>query len=399
MTDLADDGLEEALSRPLVKRRRLSLAPLMPWFVRIGGGLVAAVLLLAFGWILAVNDPLGGEPRYRVALDLQRAPATDATPVETQVVTPPVGGETGPATEPSGSSTVAGARVIQPPPATVRRGVAQFGPGGSLPSGADPNLVEKVGESFIPVVSGSGIRALDAYARPTDLSGVAGRLPRIAMVVTGLGISQTATQEALRRLPRDMTLAFAPYGGSLDRWSQRARQEGFEYLLQVPMEPFDYPDSDPGPHTLLTSLDETANMNRLYWAMSRLPTYVGMMNYMGARFTSSREAFQPVMSEIVTRGLIYLDDGSSARSEVRELAGPTDPVLRGDITIDVAAERSAIETRLLQLESIARERGSAIGIASALPVTLQTLEEWARDLRARGFILVPISAMARQGGT
>lgn len=33
----------------------------------------------------------------------------------------------------------------------------------------------------------------------------------------------------------------------------RAREAGHEILLQLPMEPFDYPDSDPGPQTLLAS--------------------------------------------------------------------------------------------------------------------------------------------------
>ena len=31
----------------------------------------------------------------------------------------------------------------------------------------------------------------------------------------------------------------------------RAREAGHEVLLEVPMEPFDYPDNDPGPQTLL----------------------------------------------------------------------------------------------------------------------------------------------------
>ena len=55
----------------------------------------------------------------------------------------------------------------------------------------------------------------------------------------------------------------------------RARGEGHEVLLQVPMEPFDYPDNDPGPQTLLTSLDAGQNIDRLHWLMSRFQGYVG----------------------------------------------------------------------------------------------------------------------------
>ena len=72
-----------------------------------------------------------------------------------------------------------------------------------------------------------------------------------------------------------MTFAFAPYGGDLERLVARARDEGHEVLLQVPMEPFDYPDNDPGPQTLLTSLDAGQNIDRLHWLMSRFQGYVG----------------------------------------------------------------------------------------------------------------------------
>ena len=78
------------------------------------------------------------------------------------------------------------------------------------------------------------------------------------------------------------------------------------------MEPFDYPDNDPGPQTLLTSLDAGQNLDRLQWFMSRLQGYVGIANYMGARFTASEQALSPVLRETAKRGLIYFDDGSSA---------------------------------------------------------------------------------------
>ena len=70
-------------------------------------------------------------------------------------------------------------------------------------------------------------------------------------------------------------------------WSSRARGEGHEILLQVPMEPFDYPDNDPGPQTLLSSLSGEQNVDRMQWLMSRFQGYVGVTNHMGARFTAS----------------------------------------------------------------------------------------------------------------
>src|SRR5262249_43328372 len=145
--------------------------------------------------------------------------------------------------------------------------------------------------------------------------------PRIAIVVSGLGIGADATNEALGKLPGAVSLAFVPYDGNLAEFAARARSTGHEILLQVPMEPFDYPDNDPGPQTLLTSLDAAANIDRLQWAMSRLQGYVGIVNFMGGRFTAAETALAPVLREAGKRGLLYFDDGSSQRSLAGQIAG------------------------------------------------------------------------------
>ena len=64
-----------------------------------------------------------------------------------------------------------------------------------------------------------------------------------------------------------------------------------------------------------------------------------------------------------------------------------DAVLRGD----------AIDRELAKLESIAREKGVAIGVASALPLSIERVARWARALDAKGIALVPVSyaVMAR----
>ena len=54
------------------------------------------------------------------------------------------------------------------------------------------------------------------------------------------------------KLPPAVTLAFAPYGAEPGKLVERARSLGHEVLLQIPLEPFDYPDNDPGPQTLQT---------------------------------------------------------------------------------------------------------------------------------------------------
>jgi polysaccharide deacetylase 2 family uncharacterized protein YibQ len=161
------------------------------------------------------------------------------------------------------------------------------------------------------------------------------------------------------------------------------------------MEPFDYPDNDPGPQTLLTSLSPEQNLDRLYWLMSRFQGYVGIANFMGARFTSSEPAISPILREATKRGLIYVDDGSSPRSLTAQIAGANNIAFaKADALIDAAPAPAEIDKALTRLESIARERGISVGMASALPVTIEKLAKWAKAAVGRGITLVPISTVA-----
>jgi polysaccharide deacetylase 2 family uncharacterized protein YibQ len=259
----------------------------------------------------------------------------------------------------------------------------------------DQKLLEDTRHGQIPRVSVDGARPLVAYARPVAATAANANMPRIAIVVAGLGVSAGTTAEALAKLPGPITLAFAPYGTDLARVASRARSEGHELLLQLPMEPFDYPDNDPGPQTLLTSLAPEQNVDRMHWVMSRFQGYVGVANFMGSRFTASDAAFAPVLHEVAKRGLMYLDDGASPRSLAGQIAGGSGlPYAKANVVLDAVPTANEIDGALARLEKIASDAGMAVGVASALPISIARIANWAKKAEARGFLLVPISAAA-----
>jgi polysaccharide deacetylase 2 family uncharacterized protein YibQ len=129
--------------------------------------------------------------------------------------------------------------------------------------------------------------------------------------------------------------------------------------------------------------------------MSRIQGYVGIANQMGARFTASEMAFTPIMREIGKRGLIFVDDGSSPRSLASQIAGGNSLAFaKADLTIDSVPSSGEIDHALARLESMARENGTAVGVAGALPVSIERIMRWAKTAESRGFALVPITAAA-----
>lgn len=255
----------------------------------------------------------------------------------------------------------------------------------------DPELVEQSDYGPLPRRSAEGRRPFDAYARPW--SGARGA--RIAVVVGGLGLSQTGTQRAIEVLPPEVTLAFAPAGNSLDRWMQTARREGHELLMQIPLEPFDYPNVDPGRGTLTVDADPMTFREDLYWTLGRMTNYAGVMNHMGGRFVTDDGAMKTLMAELSDRGLGYLDDGASARSIAdAQAASAGVPFAASSVAIDTVRERGEILKKLDEAERIARATGSAIAVGAGFDVTVDAVAAWISEARLRGIEIVGYSALA-----
>jgi uncharacterized protein len=383
------DDLNAPLGTAKPKRRRFAIPSLAPR--AIAGALAACVLIFAL-WALLVDDPFGGEP-VAIAPVQQRAPAAgqvEQLSAQAKAAPPTQTASAPEKAAPPGAKTVT---IIDGVSGKRQEVVVGDAPqSGAARTSVDERLVESSPQGTIPIVGPDGARAADVYARPVK-GAPAG--PRIAIMVGGLGVSAIGTGEALAKLPPAVTLGFTPYGQDLARLAARARGEGREIVLQVPMEPFDYPDNDAGPQTLLTSLSPEQNLERLHWAMSRFQGYVGIVNYMGARFTAAEPALTPVMRDAGKRGLIYLDDGTSARSLTSQIAGAANmPFARANIVLDAVPTPAEIDNALARLEAIARERGFAVGVATALPASIDRIAHWAKAAAGRGITLVPISAVA-----
>jgi len=382
------------------KRRRLPFTG-----IQIMASLLGLFLAAFVGFAIFNHDPLGGEPVARVALapPASDAPAAKASAAPTTTDAKPAS----PITKTPAAPPAAGQRTITiiDGSSGARQDVVVGGDASAdkasgdttsaLMAGINPRLLEKTRYGMIPAVA-DGLKPFSAYAAGSDADRAkAATVPTVAIVVGGLGVGASKTTEAIMNLPGAVTLAFTPYGVEPGKLVERARAQHHEVLLQIPMEPFDYPDNDPGPQTLLTTLSAEQNIDRLFWQLSRFQGYVGVTNFMGARFVASDAAMQPILREAAKRGLGYFDDGTAPRSVAASQA-QTLPFAKADLSIDGLPTPAEIDKALANLESLAKSRGNAIGIASGLPVSIERIAKWAKTLDSRGIMLVPLTtAMAK----
>ena len=257
----------------------------------------------------------------------------------------------------------------------------------------DSDLLERGATGSIPKRSEDGRRAMDVYAREPDTTGNFG-VARVVLIVGGMGVSQSATQQAIKMLPPSVVLAFAPYGNSLDRWMQAARKDGHELLLQLPMEPFGYPQNSPGPRTLVSNVSDDENIANLHWAMSRITNYVGVMNYQGAKILAEPDALKPIFDEIADRGLLFVDDGSASGSRSKLAAARSIlPYASAHIQIDSKRTRQDIAKQVEALVAEAKRTGLAIGFSNGFPETISMLAEFAGKANQIGVEITPVSAI------
>lgn len=362
-------------------------------------GMIAAMI----GWFVMRADPMGGEPVVVIAIDADNRPVsakTVANVPDVKELSPlvPLPGET------SDQQNLPQKAFTGPqiPIAGVAEGAAtpasaSAAPGGPLTPVPIRSVVETSRYGPLPKIAADGRRPSQLYARPSGPATPGpGNSARIALLITGMGLSEVATTQAIQSLPGPVSLAFGPYGRNLDSWVRKSRHAGHEVMLEVPLEPFDYPDNDPGPHTLLTSLPPEENIKRLHWIMSRFTGYTGITNHMGAKFTTAQEAFLPVLEEVKSRGLLYLDDGTAGRSTAGQIARDLGVDFSvSHITIDEERNGKEIDLALKKLEALAQENGVSIGIGTSLPLTIGRVSAWARTLASKGIELIPVSAAMR----
>lgn len=269
-------------------------------------------------------------------------------------------------------------------------GAAPVEPPVTLTPAPSPGLVEETRNGPLPRIGVDGRQPWQVYARPfpnTD------KRPRIAIIMANMGLSGPTTADALQRLPGGVTLAFTPYSERLSGWVDKARGEGHEVLLTVPMEPIDYPRNDPGPNTLLTTLKPEQNIERLEWALGRVSGYTGIISLTGSRFVKSA-SLRPALESLKRRGLMFVDSRSSATTEGAQMAALIQmPYALNNRFLDQDPARNNIDSQLKALEEIARQEGAAVGIGLPYQTTIERLAAWLPTLADKGLVLAPVSAV------
>ncbi|MCL2474227.1 MAG: divergent polysaccharide deacetylase family protein [Alphaproteobacteria bacterium] len=248
-------------------------------------------------------------------------------------------------------------------------------------------------DGTLPIVGRKGETSRQVYARPFDNKD---ERPRIAFVLTGIGFSKELSDLAAAQISPSVTLAISPHADSPAAWAKKARSSGHEILLEIPVEPFDYPESDPGPGTLLTSMSEQENKDRLLAFLKSAAGYVGLIPSQSSVFLTNPSKFANVLWHLKQRGLLLVYNNLNPSETIESMAFQQGvPVAFMTVKLDDDLSPEGIENAFKELETAALEKGRAVGAASINPLILTMLNDWSKTLADKGIVLAPVSAVTQ----
>jgi polysaccharide deacetylase 2 family uncharacterized protein YibQ len=214
---------------------------------------------------------------------------------------------------------------------------------------------------------------------------------KIVLIVTDLGLSKSMTLEAMQ-LSKNFTLGFSPYANNVDEWIDQAVSKGFEAVINLPMQPIDYPVNDPGPYAMLQNLSIGENLSRLDWILSRSKKIVGVYSNANETFSSSRANVLPVLENLKKHRKILaygnITNDQSLNSLSSSIGNEYSPV---NINIDEELNEAKINSNLLRLEGIATTQGYAVGYINPYPMTIKMVNTWMEGLDKKTTAIVPLS--------
>jgi hypothetical protein len=367
----------------------------------------------------ARDIPAAAEPVARtVALDPQIDPlreqpaASKAAPAESEAEAP---GEAAiAATEPAAQDAPASPQdraleknfeaflgTLNEKPGSAAGAAAQI-PSPPFPLRRPGNIPPPVKTAAIDGWAGSHLATTDSTAAKTAANTAAkptGTTARIAILLRGVGRDDRNSGDAVSKLPSAISLAVMPLSGGAPHWARKAREAGHEVIVQLPLEPSDYPNNDPGPETLLASAGPEQNLIKLRTLLGRFEGYSGVTNYLGGRLLQSGEALRPILEDLKSQGLVYVGEGNNSHAILRRIAGEIGLRYGGaDVVIDAHPTPAAINQALDRLVALARKQGNAIGMGYASRTTIEQLQVWSQSASAKGITLVPVGALAQAPG-
>lgn len=236
--------------------------------------------------------------------------------------------------------------------------------------------------------------------RRNDVVGATANEPaRLLLVVDALGPAENdSLAREFLKLGVPLTGAVLPRTKGSRDWAERLAGAGHDVIAQLPMEPMNYPQRDPGAGAILVDMPAGLIQREVKKNLGDVPNAVGATSYMGQMALGDEAAMAAVMMELRRAKLFYLDVRSiptsvAADRAAREgvLSFRVDTVLEAPGRYD--AEVKGMNRMLDDAIDLARRRGYVIVLAHPDRASVDVLKRAVPKLKRSGVRFQPVSTL------
>lgn len=265
-----------------------------------------------------------------------------------------------------------------------------------LPTPDPERFLKNTPHGKIPRVSDDGVSPFQAYRKPYSPPEQAVNVPKIALVVVDYCLSNKNDKDVIDSLSAKVSLILNPYCDNITQKGLNAREMGHEIWLGIPMETENYPVDDPGPLALKINLSVESNLRLIQRVMASAQQYAGMAALSKPVFIQSEPDFMPILDLIEQSGLgLFISNLKTPKFVETYTQASQVPFANADVHLDTKLKAYDIKTRLIELERIARQKGTAVGVLHPVPLSVDMVAQWANNLDKKELTLVPLSAVSK----
>jgi polysaccharide deacetylase 2 family uncharacterized protein YibQ len=258
------------------------------------------------------------------------------------------------------------------------------------------------GDPMLRLVVGLPKRATHELqvVRATEVVGQAPEEPaRLAVVMFGFG-DDTARADSFFAVPAPFGVAVVA-GTKGGRETQRAgHARGRELVLQVPLEPINYPQVNPGPGTLLVTMRPSRVASDVRRMIDQAAPVVAVANHMGSLATQDMTLMRALYREIKKDELVFLHVSPVPGAVCKALAADMGVrYAEPDVVLDYEtrqADARALDRRWKEILAEAKARRRLVVWVRATPLTRRWVSGALSAKRLEGISVVPLSALLKR---
>jgi polysaccharide deacetylase 2 family uncharacterized protein YibQ len=206
---------------------------------------------------------------------------------------------------------------------------------------------------------------------------------KVAILIVGLGINQTLTEQIISQMPKSVSLVFSPYTPDLDDELDTAAAEDFVVLVTMPLED-ENSTTDQGYLTLKTKVSDEENLEILKKIVVRGRDVDCIYGQGGGRLLRTPERLTPILTSLRQLNNCFVTPPDVLVNRFHEVAAAT------RLNYVSTTIENPTQNMMPSIKALTQRTGFSVLAFDAKPGVDKTIKQWIKMLEDAKISVVPI---------